>query len=116
MFIYSDYTQSLQLTFIQSFLWTETPLPFVIYPTISSPGSGLQHDPKWTIGFGNPSTITPVSEFVCNCFWLLSICLLIAVFASISTSPKYLATTVLGERFPFATSIYNSSSELILFL
>ena len=41
---------------------TDTPFEFVIYPTISSPGIGLQHFANCTLQFGIFSTITK-SEF-----------------------------------------------------
>ena len=50
------------LIFVQSFLCTDTPLPFVIYPTISSPGSGLQHFESLTKQLSMPFTIIPEFE------------------------------------------------------
>ena len=46
-------------TFTQSLRCTDTPLPFVIYPTISSPGTGLQHLDSFTKQLSIPFTIIP---------------------------------------------------------
>ena len=43
----------------QSFLWTEMPLPFVIKPIISSPGTGLQHLETLIIRLSAPFTMMP---------------------------------------------------------
>ena len=51
----------------QSARWTETPRPRVMYPTISSPGTGLQHLEKRTSKSSIPLTKTlwlePLSPF-----------------------------------------------------
>ena len=48
------------LAFGQVFLCTETPLPFVIYPKTSSPGTGLQQRAKRIIIFSTPFTLIPL--------------------------------------------------------
>ena len=48
-------------TFVQSARCTETPLPRVTKPTISSPGTGVQHFASLTRMSGAPRTSTPES-------------------------------------------------------
>ena len=48
-------------TLVQSERWTETPLPRVTKPTISSPGTGVQHLASFTRMSGAPRTSTPES-------------------------------------------------------
>ena len=62
-----------EMMFEQSALCTDTPLPFVIKPTISSPGTGLQHLASLMRGLSMPlMRIPPVASlfffvgFACN--------------------------------------------------
>ena len=48
-------------TFVQSARCTDTPLPRVTNPTISSPGTGVQHFASLTRMSGAPRTSTPES-------------------------------------------------------
>ena len=47
---------------MQSVRWMETPRPRVTKPTISSPGTGLQHFESFTKQFSIPSTTMPPTE------------------------------------------------------
>ncbi len=52
------------ITLIQSVRCMDTPLPLVTKPTISSPGTGLQHLEKRTATSSIPSTTIPLLDFL----------------------------------------------------
>ena len=63
------------LQFGQSALCIATPLPFVTYPIISSPGNGLQHLANLTNILSRPFTITPELFFFLFSLYSLSLIL-----------------------------------------
>ena len=104
------------LTLTQSHLWTTIPFPLEIYPTIGSPGIGLQQLANLICGLANPSTTTPVSLFVVKIRLFLLICFCNCASGSKFEIPKSLVTTVFALSPPLPTSTYKSSTVKILFL
>ena len=117
--LFSSFSNS--LTFTQSFLCIDTPLPFVIYPTISSPGSGLQHFDSLTKQLSIPFTTIPKLD-VFALFVLLFASS--SIFSSIVSSSlcsflysiSILAITLVAEIVPNPVAAYISSRFLNLYL
>ncbi len=109
----------------QSLLWTEIPLPFVMKPMISSPGTGLQQRAILIIRLSTPSTITPdlsLTFFLSACSARLAVLSLISFspdsrlpdlssssfFASFS-NPQRRFRTLLCRLPPLLSCVYSSS-------
>ena len=111
---------SKSLTFTQSLLCTDTPLPFVIYPIMSSPGSGLQHFESLTKQLSIPFTIIPVFEALFDVtFGFDSSSILSCISSSLCSflySSNILAIIFDAEIAPNPTLAYISSTEEYLYL
>ena len=73
------HTQARLMILIQSVRWMDTPRPLVTKPTISSPGTGLQHLENRTATSWIPFTMMPLLDFL-RCFQ--------ALFRSVSPMPS----------------------------
>ena len=87
---------------MQSVRWMDTPLPLVTKPTISSPGTGLQHLEKRTATSWMPLTTIPLLDFFAAGTLLVISSRPFRMFASVTSRLSFLfrASSILLMTWP----------------